>query len=132
MLHRHGAGLECLKNANELFAKTFLDHRLLSLVDKKLSMTQTCALAAQKGKHILGCIKSPVTRKLRERIVPLCFAMVTLHLECCIQLWDPKIRTWTVGASTVEIIRLLSRLEHFSCGDRLRESRLVSLEKRRL
>ncbi|KAF4791797.1 hypothetical protein TURU_128025 [Turdus rufiventris] len=95
MLHRYSAGLDSLKNADELFAKNFLDHSLLSLVDKKLSMTQTCALAAQKAKHTLGCIKSPVTRKLRERIVPLYSAMVTLYLECYIQLWDPKIRTWT-------------------------------------
>lgn len=24
-----------------------------------------------------------------------CSAMVTSHLACCTQLWDPKIRTWT-------------------------------------
>lgn len=48
MFYRHGAGLDCLNNADKLFAKTFLEHRLLSLVDKKLNMTQTRALAAQK------------------------------------------------------------------------------------
>lgn len=48
MLYRHGAGLDCLNSADKLLAKPFLDHRLLSLVDKKLNMTQTRALAAQK------------------------------------------------------------------------------------
>lgn len=42
MLYGHGAGLDCLNNADKLFAKTFLGYGLLSLVDKKLNMTQTC------------------------------------------------------------------------------------------
>lgn len=57
------------------------------------------AFAGQKAKRALGCIKSTVTSKQREGIVPLCSAMVTPHLECCTQLWDPKISTWIAGAS---------------------------------
>jgi len=51
------------------------------LVDKKLNMTWQCVLAAQNANRILGCIKSSVASTLREVILPLCSAVVRLHLE---------------------------------------------------
>ncbi|KAJ7428330.1 rna-directed dna polymerase from mobile element jockey-like [Pitangus sulphuratus] len=42
------------------------------LVAEKINMTWQCALAAQKTKHILGCIKSSMTSRSREVILPLC------------------------------------------------------------
>jgi len=61
-------------------------------VDEKLSMTQQCALTAQKASHILGCIKSSVVSGLREEILPLYSTLVRPHLESCIQLWSPQHR----------------------------------------
>ncbi|GAB0195147.1 hypothetical protein GRJ2_001980000 [Grus japonensis] len=62
------------------------------LVDKKLNMSQQCALAAQKANHVLGHIKSSVTSRSREGILPFCSALVRPHLEYCVQLWGSQYR----------------------------------------
>ncbi|GAB0198040.1 cAMP-dependent protein kinase inhibitor alpha [Grus japonensis] len=60
------------------------EEKTLVLVDKKLNVSQQRTLAAQKTNHILGCIKSSVTSRSREGILPLCSALVRRHLEYCV------------------------------------------------
>jgi len=62
------------------------------LVNEKLDMSQQRVLTAQKANCILGCIKRRVASRLREGILPLCSALVRLHLESCVQLWSPQHR----------------------------------------
>jgi len=104
------------------------------LLDKKLSMTQRCALATQKASHVLSCIKRNVASRLREGILSLCSALVTPHLEACIQLWSPQPRKDMDLLKQVQrgATKMIRRTEHLSHEERLRELGLFSVERRQL
>ena len=83
--HKYRLGREWTESSPE--KKDFV-----TLVDKKLNMTQQCALAAQKANCILGYIKRSEASRSRWGILPLYSTLVRPHLESCVQLWSPQHR----------------------------------------
>lgn len=56
-------------------------------MDSKLSMSQQCGLAARKANDVLRFIRKSTAYRLREKILPIYSALMSLCLEYCIWYW---------------------------------------------
>ena len=100
------------------------------LVDSMPVMNNQCVPTAQKADCILGCIKWSVASRSRKDPAPLLCAD-----EYCVHMWSP-LTPWRDMDLFVCVQRkatkIIQGMEPFSDEDRLREVRVLILEKKRL
>jgi len=87
-----------------------------------------CALTAQKANRILGCIKTSMTSRLREMILPLYSDETSSGVLRPALEPSAQERQGAVGAGPEEATKKVRGLEHLSYEERLRELGQFSLE----
>ena len=85
----HGNMDEEYKMGDALLGRTTQEKDLEVTFSADMKFSEQCRIAASNGNQILGLIRRTIMYKEKQLIVPLYKAIVTPHLEYCIQAWRP-------------------------------------------
>ena len=77
------------KMGDAVLGRTAQENDLGVTFSADMKVSEQCGIAASKGNQILGLIRRTIMYKEKQLIVPLYKAIVTPHLQYCIQAWRP-------------------------------------------
>ncbi len=118
---------------NEL-TETKEERDLGIIICDDLKVHKQCIKAANKGNQVLGLISRTFSSKKRSIVVKLNKSLVRPHLDYCSQAWNPH---YINDIETIEKVqrratRMIEECKNLKYEDRLRRTRLTTLETRRI
>jgi len=98
-----------------------------------LKFSLHCSQIANRANRTLGFIKSNLSSRNREVILPLYRALVRPHLEYAVQLWSPYFVRDIANIERIQrrATKLVEGMQGKCYQDRLKELGMYTLEKRR-
>lgn len=104
------------------------------LIDKNFKFTEHCALAVKKANQMLGIIKRKIQHKSKDVIVKLYKTLIRPHLEYCVQLWSPYLKSDIKLLEGVQrrALKMIYGFSNINYAERLNKAGLITLEKRRV
>ena len=114
--------------------ETVEDRDLGVLVTETLSPSHHIAKIVRKANQIVGMIRRTYEDRSKSNLVPLYKSLVRPHLEYCVQAWRPYLQQDINNIEGVQrrMTKMMREVEEEEYEQRLKETKLMSLEMRRL
>ena len=78
-----------------ILSKPVKEKGLVVTMNANMKVSEQCRIAASRGiNQVLGMIQRNITYKEKSLMIPLYKALVSPHLEYCIQAWGPHLRKY--------------------------------------